>query len=342
MQQNGLDRGLSRRELLAALTAYLLSLAPAARSIAADGSQPVVRVGAVRGGTLSWVLDEIATQEFDRAAGVRVEAVALPRSEAGEAALRDRRVDIIVSDWFWVSRERSAGVADWTAAPFSSANGSIVVPPASSIRSLDDLKGRRVGVTGTSHDQAWTIIRLVAQRSGWDIQQEAHPEFGPPPEIASRLESGAFDAALLIWPWAARLEARGKARRVLSVAEAMRSLGLATSVPLLAYVFSEQWAMANPAAIGGFLHSAQAADQRLVASDEDWQRLMPLTGASDAAELEHLRDAFRAGIPKDWGVTKQQEAAKLFALVAEMLGDPQLTGQAKTVAPGTFFSPKAM
>lgn len=339
MRQTDPDHMLSRRSVLVGLTASLSFLASHSYSAAAaDGPEQVVRVGSVRGGTLSWVLDEIAAHRLDWAAGVRVEAVALPGFEASEGALRDGHVNIILSNWFWVSRERSAGVADWTFAPFSSAIGDLVAPPASPVQSLKDLKARRVGVTGTPHDEAWTILRLAARRSGWDIQQEAHLEFGPPPKIAARLESGDFDAALLTWPWAARLEAHGKARRVLPVPEAMRSLGLATNVPLLGYVFSERWATANPPAIDGFLRAVHAADQHLASSDEDWQRLMPLTGARDAAELEHIRDAFRAGIPTGWGTAEQAEAAKLFVLVANELDDPKLTGKAKTIATGTFFA----
>lgn len=205
MWLSGKNFDLSRRRLLAGPAALLILLMLRHTSAATADPVPVVRVGSVRGGTLSWLLDEIATYRLDRTAGVRIEAIVLSSPEAGEAARREGLVDIVVADRFWVSRARSAGAGDWTCAPYSSANGSLVALPAAPIHELDDLKGRRVGVVGTPHDQAWTILRLAAHRSGWNLAENSRPEFGSPSEIAARLESADFDVALLIWPWAVRL-----------------------------------------------------------------------------------------------------------------------------------------
>jgi NitT/TauT family transport system substrate-binding protein len=296
---------------------------------------------------LSWLLAEISAQsrswlpDMNRAVvrgetyGVEVVAVDVPGFEASKSALRRGEVDVILSNWFWVSRERAAG-AEWVFAPFSTASGVLVTPPASAIRALTDLKGRHIGVTGTAHDEAWTILRLAARREGWDPAREARPDYGPPPAIASRLEKGDFDAALLNWSSAARLEARRAVRPVLSVADALQALGFKSQVPLLGFVFSERWARENPAAIQGFLRAAQAAERQLATSDGDW--LVLITGARDRAELDHIRDGFRAGIPKHWGPEEQAEAVRLFAMVAEEIGDRELTGRSNTLAPGTFFA----
>ena len=102
-------------------------------------------------------------------------------------------------------------------------------------------------------------------------------------------------------------------------------------------MFSGRWAKANEAAINGFFRAVRAGEQRLASSDEDWLRLMPPTGARNLTELKQVRDAFRSGIPKTWGLGGQSDATKLFHLLAEELGDPQLTGRSKEIAQGTFF-----
>ena len=51
-------------------------------------------------------------------------------------------IDMIVSDWLWVSRQRSEGV-DLTLAPYSTAVGAIMVRQGSPIRTIADLKGKR-------------------------------------------------------------------------------------------------------------------------------------------------------------------------------------------------------
>ena len=59
----------------------------------------------------------------------------------------ERAADVIVSDWLWVSRERGLG-AKLTFYPYSSALGAVMVPNSSTIRTLADLKGRKLAVAG--------------------------------------------------------------------------------------------------------------------------------------------------------------------------------------------------
>ena len=208
-------------------------------SPAAVATEPVtVRVGALKGGTLSWELDVIAHHKSDSAAGIRIEAVEFPSTEASVAALRDGRIDIILANWLWVSRERTAG-KDWTFFPFSTAIGSLLARPDSPVRSVADLKDARVGVAGTPHDEDWLIMRiLTTQKYGFDLDRIGQKNFGPPPTISEQLQSGRIDAALTLWQSAARLKADGM-RRVMSVTDANHELGITSDVPLLGYVFSE-------------------------------------------------------------------------------------------------------
>jgi NitT/TauT family transport system substrate-binding protein len=68
----------------------------------------------------------------------------------------------------------------------------------------------------------------------------------------------------------------------------------------------------------------------------EWQRLAPLTGAADAAELAQLAAWYRRGIPQHWGDTERQAAEQLYQLLAE-IGGPALVGSDTDLAPGTFW-----
>ena len=72
-------------------------------------AEPAIRVGSLRYGTLSWELDVIAHHGLDEKHGVRIDTLELAGSPAGQLALQAGRVDMIVSDWLWVSRQRAAG-----------------------------------------------------------------------------------------------------------------------------------------------------------------------------------------------------------------------------------------
>ncbi|HEY0526691.1 MAG TPA: ABC transporter substrate-binding protein, partial [Stellaceae bacterium] len=206
-------------------------------------------------------------------------------------------------------------------------------------RSVADLKGKRLGVAGSPLDKGWLILRLLTIRNdGFDLDgAAAEKSFGAPPLLSEQLAGGRLDAVLTYWPYAARLEAQGM-RSLVSIGDALRELGVPDDLPMIGYVFSEQWAAANRAVVDGFLKASGDAKRILADSDEEWRTIMPLTGAKDEAELARLRDAFRAGIPKEQAsaAAEQEAAGKLYALLAS-LGGEALVGPSPTLRPGTFY-----
>jgi NitT/TauT family transport system substrate-binding protein len=299
-------------------------------------AEPEIRVGSLRYGTLSWELDVVAHYGLKEKYGVRIETLELAGAPAAQLALQAGRVDMIVSDWLWVSRQRGTG-ADLTFVPFSSAIGSLVVPEPSTIRDIPDLVGRRLGVAGSAIDKSWLVLQLFARsRFGLDVNKAVDKSFGAPPLLNEELEAGRLDAVLTYWPFAAKLEARGM-RAVLTIGDALAALGIARGMPLTGYVFSESWAAANRVALDGFLEASREAKSVLETSDAEWERIAPLTGAHDGLELAKLRDAYRQGIPRYWSAEETDSAARLYRLLAE-IGGPALVGPSQDLAPGTFLA----
>lgn len=296
---------------------------------------PLLRIGVLRFGSFSWVLDVIRRHGFDTAAGVALDIRQYAGSPAAQVALQAGEVDLILQDWLWVARQRISG-ADWRFVPFSSALGSVIVPAASPIRALPDLAGQRLGVAGSALDKSWLILRAYAERHDHlDLAHATRPSFGAPALLGEELKSGRLDAELTFWPFAARAEAAGM-RRVLAMETAVAGLGIAPEVPFVGYVFSAGWANGHRGLLDGFVASAAKAQTLLATSDPEWEAIAPLTGAANAAELAHLRDAFRAGIPRLSPAATEDAAAALFQVLAAT-GGPALVGEAKTLAPGIFW-----
>src|SRR5437899_9750600 len=253
-------------------------------AITAVQAEPVIRVGSLRYGTLSWELNVIAHHGLSDKHGVRIDPLELAGAPAGQLALQAGRVAMIVSDWLWVSRQRAAS-ADLTFVPFSSAIGSLVVPIGSTVWDIPDLAGHRLGIAGSAIDKSWLILRLYARsRFGFDIDANVEKGFGAPPLLNEELEAGRLDAVLAYWPFAAKLEARGM-RRVLSVGDALAALRLPRDLPVAGYVFFAGWPADAGAALDGALAARREAKTILDTSDEEWERIAPLTGARDALEL---------------------------------------------------------
>ena len=295
-----------------------------------------VKVGVLKFGTVNWEMDVIRTHGLDREAGVAVELLELANGDAIAVALQAGEVDIIVTDWLWVTRQRAEG-AGFTFVPFSTSVGALVVAADSPIADLADLAGKRLGIAGGPVDKNWLVLQAAARRDhDLDLDAAVDKVFGAPPLLNEQLLSGDLDAVITNWNFVAQLEAQGL-KKLIGVEEATRELGVATRVPLLGYVFDEVWAAAHKADVLGFVAASRKAKALLAAGDAEWERLRPLMKAKDDATFEALRDGFRRGIPTTWGDAERDDAARLFALMAE-IGGEDLVGAAKELVPGTFWA----
>lgn len=321
---------LSRRACLGAgLSGLLLVAGARARSA------PEVRVGVLKFGTVSWELDVIRHHGLDREAGFVLEVQAFAGNDAADVALMGDAVDVIVEDWLWVSRQRRLG-AMLSFSPYSSSVGAMMVPGGSSVQSLADLAGRRVGVAGGPLDKSWLMVRALGNaRHGIDLATAAEPVFAAPPLLSEKLRSGELEAALNYWHFCARQEARGF-RRLLGVGEAQEALGVPASLPQLGHVFKEGWAQENEGAVAALFQASQAAKEIMAESPEEWQRLEPLTRAGDEATREAFRRRFAEGIVRRWGEEERAQAAELHRILAR-LGGERLVGGWPELAPGTFW-----
>jgi NitT/TauT family transport system substrate-binding protein len=298
-----------------------------------------VKVGILKFGTVSWVLDTIIANGLDKAEGIELDILPLASTQATTVGLQGGSVDIIATDWLWVSRERSGG-GDLTFSPFTTALGAIMVPPNSPIKTLGDLKGKRLGVAGGPLDKSWLLLVAYALRTAnLDLRVETKQEYGAPPLLTERAKQGELDAVLNFWPYAARLEAEGFTQ-LIGVEDVVRELGAKGEVAMVGYVFSESWAKQNLEPIQAFLRAAAKADELLATSNEQWDRLKPIMGENDPtfsdATFDALRRRYREGIPERSAAENEADAKILYQFLRE-LGGEKLVGPATELAPGTFW-----
>jgi NitT/TauT family transport system substrate-binding protein len=261
--------------------------------------------------------------------------VPLASTDATAVGLQGGSVDIIATDWLWVSRERSGG-GDFTFSPFTTALGAIMVPPDSPIKTLTDLKGKKLGVAGGPLDKSWLLIVAYALRTAnLDLRTETRQVFGAPPLLAEKAKQGEIDAVLNFWPYAARLEAAGFTQ-LIGLEDVVSELGAKGEVAMVGYVFSESWAKENLDAVQAFLRAAAKADELLATSNEAWDAIKPLMRAEDEATFEALRRRYREGIPERSVEENERDAKVLYQFLRE-LGGEKLVGPGAELAPGTFW-----
>ena len=311
----------------------LLLLLPM-RLVAADEAA-VIRVGVLKFGTVNWELNVIKQHQLDAREGVKLRIVPLASKSATQVAIQGGAVDLIVSDWIWVSRQRAQG-RDYTFVPYSTALGALMVNSQANIRSLDDLQGKRLGVAGGPVDKSWLLLRAYSrQKIDKDLTDVVEPNFAAPPLLNELALRGELPAVLNFWHYSARLKAAGM-QTLVSVRDLLPALGVEQEVPLVGWVFHEDWASSHHEVLIGFLKASFAAKEILKESDAEWERLQPLLKVADTVSMAALRDAYRDGIPQCFGKEEVSAAKKLFAILAEE-GGHELVGASPTLSNGTFW-----
>lgn len=315
--------------ILLGWSGLLLSLGAQAQELG------TLRIGVLQFGTVNWELDVIQHNELDAKHGFELEVQGYGNNQATQVALQGDAVDGIVSDWLWVTRQRSSG-SGFVFVPYSSSVGSLMVPPDSGIESLADLEGKTIGVAGGPLDKSWLLLQALAkERDGIDLAAAAEPAFGAPPLLNQKVQDGELDAVLNYWHFVARLEAKGF-EELIGVDEVAAELGIEGEVPQLGYVFHESFADENQALVLAFVEASREA-KALLQGDEEWERIRPMTKAEDDATFEALKRRFREGIPASFGDDEKASAGELYAILVEVGGE-ELVGPSKTLDPGTFWS----
>lgn len=301
-----------------------------------QGDDTVIRIGILQFGTVNWELDVIQRHDLDDKHGFSLDIVPLASNQATTVALQAGDVDMIVSDWLWVSRQRGSG-RDFTFVPFSSAVGAIMVPDDSDIHTIEDLKGLTLAVAGSPLDKGWLLLRgLSTEQYGFDLEGENEVVFGAAPLLTELALQGEVDAVLNYWHFSARLEPLGF-RRIIDSNEGAMALGAEGPISAVGYVFDESWADGNTETVLGFFRASGEAKEIMNTSDEEWETLRGMTNAEDDATLEALRDRFREGIPTRPLREELEDTARIYDLLSE-IGGEALVGPATTMTPGTFWS----
>ncbi|WP_274423701.1 ABC transporter substrate-binding protein [Chelativorans sp. YIM 93263] len=295
-----------------------------------------IRVGILEYGTVAWELDVIDHHGLAEKRDLDLEIVRYGGEGALDVALNAGAVDIVVSDWLWVSRQRHEG-RSFTLVPYSTMVGSLMVSPDADAATLADLKGKQIGIAGGALDKNWLLMRAYARsEEGADLADIAEPTFAAPPLLNELMLRGDLPAVINYWHYGARLEAAGM-KRLIDVEDILEGLGVHDSVPLLGWVFDEDWAEENSKKVQAFLDASYEAKKILGESEEEWTRIRPLVQAEDDATLKALMINYRRGIPRTFGERQVEAAEETFAVLYRE-GGGELTGGAENLTPGTFWS----
>ena len=288
---------------------------------------PVLTLSVLQFGTPHWELDHLKRHGLDKANGFDLEVRLVADLPASRLALSSGSVDGAVSDLLWAQARYEAGMA-YRYLPFSSQIGEVLVNDGSPIRTLADLRGKRIGVAGGPDGLGWQLLQQVAAGQGIDLAREATVQYAAPPLLSQALRRGQVDALLTFWHFSARLRGEGGVRIAFGLADLIGTLGLDPDLPVLGYLFPQAWASEHDDLLQRFSRALRETKDQLASQPDLWQEIRPLMRADNDAVFAALHDSFVEGIPQPL------DAARIAALHRLLL----LTGaEAEKLMPAALF-----
>lgn len=314
---------------------FILLLCTAVSS--AYSATPTVRVAALQFGTLNWEMDVIRHHGLDKKYHFNLKVMPVGSKNASTVALQSGAADLIYSDWVWVNRQRHNNRI-YGFSPVSASAGGVYVQPDLNVSNIIDLKDLRLGIAGGSVDKSWLLLQAFSKATlNMDLEDEVEPVFAAPPLLNKLMYDQKLSASLNFWHYSARLKAKGFTP-VINVDELLKGLGITTQVPLVGWVFSEQWLESNQTALNNFLLASAEAREILLTSDQEWLRIKHLTRSENDNIFISLRDEYRKGVLKDFTAKHIKALDKLYAIFAQE-GGKKLTGGANSLDTELFWMP---
>ena len=267
----------------------------------------VVRVGVLSYGTVNWELDTLKYHQLDIKRDIRVEPVKLTSKNAAAIALQSGKVDVILTDIFWVIKQAGA----YQLSPTHKLTGGIYVRSSFNGNSpLSDVI--RLGVAGGPNDKNLLLLKAYASAENLSLPEDI--KYAAPPLLNEMLLADNIEGAINFWHYNARLAARGF-KNVLSTETMLSSLGLDQDMPLLGWVFSNEFEQTNTQSLKAFLSASAEAKHLLVTHPEEWERLRPKMKVNSEQEYLSLIEHY----PKTLLLTADMEQAHKHERAAETL-----------------------
>ncbi len=295
------------------LPAVLAALVPLLAHAQSEQALPVLTLSVLQFGTPHWELDHLKRHGLDKANGFELRVRLVADLPASRLALSSGSVDGAVSDLLWAQQRYEAGTA-YRYVPFSSQIGEVLVGADSDIRTLADLRGKRIGVAGGPDGLGWLLLQKAAAAQGVELAREATVQYAAPPLLGQALRRGQLDALLTFWHFSARMRGEGGVRSAFRLADLARTVGLDTDLPILGYLFADAWAREHPDLLQAFDRALRQTKRQLAAEPEQWQAIRPLMRADSDAVFAALRDSFVEGIPQPLDNTRIDALQRLLIL----------------------------
>jgi NitT/TauT family transport system substrate-binding protein len=294
----------------------------------------------VRLGDLAQSLNEIASrvmidQGIDRKYGIAAEYRAYPTLDGLFTAIRGKDVDIGFGGWTAIAQFRSKGFPVTMVFPVGrGVTVDVIVPAASPIKSIADLKGKKVGTFAGAAGTATVLFRVIASKfHGFDPGKTGDLQFAGPGLLPALLDKGEIDAAVMFDPLAAKLIGSGKYKSIGNLADAYKA-GTGEDFLWIGYSTNDDFIKSHPEALTNFTRAWLEAVDYVKSNPGVFESYGKKYGLEPAAIA-----LLRGRVIADYTTTWNEASIASLRRFAEMANEVMGAGYLDTV-PAAAFSTK--
>ena len=311
--------------------------ARAGESLAQAVSPPVMGDG----GTVRLMVNMAGTQSFppyvilknglDKKYGFVLQTSPSATTQTTTTGFQSGSADLGMMGWNDLSRIKTGGVNVVGVAPFLGWANTIVVPASSTIKTLGDLKGKKVGVySRTGLD--WVVMRALALKQyKLDLESDVVIQEGAVSLLRGLMEQNSLDATQMFNDLTAPMIVSGKYRVMASIKSLVDQLG-SNDTPFLLYTADVGYATAHPNNVKAFVEAYRDAIKMLQTDDTPWVDHAKDLNMTDDAVVVALRDLSRPMLMSRFTPSTESDIRKLWDILVATAGAEKL-GMA-TLAPG--------
>jgi ABC-type nitrate/sulfonate/bicarbonate transport system substrate-binding protein len=240
----------------------------------ADPAPPKADGGAIRlvyspFGTQSFPPYVIKRFSLDKKYGFELQGIPTANAQANNNAVQAHGTEIALFGWNEIGLFIHAGVKIVGIAPFLTWANTVMVPIDSPIKTIGDLKGKRVGIYRRANID-WVVMRtLTITRYGFDLEKAATIQEGAVPLLYGLMQQNQLDATQMYNSFTPEMVATGKFRVLATNRGMIEDLGL-PAAPFLIYTADSAYATAHPDNVRAFLAAYRDAIEILKTNDQVW------------------------------------------------------------------------
>ncbi|MDB5617253.1 ABC transporter substrate-binding protein [Tardiphaga sp.] len=312
----------------AALLAITAAMPRAEAAPRGDGGS--IRMMLNPAGTMSLLPFVVKKFKLDEKYGFKLETLPYTNANTATTAMQSKSAEMIVYEWLATARIIDGGIPVVGVAPFMTYINTVLVPVDSPIKTLADLKGKKLGVhSKVSFD--WLIMQAAAkQQFNIDLAKEVNIQEAAAPLLRGSIENGQLDATQMWNSLAADMIASGKYKDMLTIRSITEGMGIPT-VPYLFFGMRADYVKERPDNVKAFVAAYQDAYEILKTDGTVWEERGAEMKLSPAG-IKAFRDQVRRDLVKKFEPGMNEAITKTFDIILKVAG-PEVIGLSKAPAP---------